>query len=64
MTYTNIKALGQKYAGMFSNDDELSNQLFKYGKNVHEHVWRMPVDIEHHEQLETPEADFMSDNSG
>lgn len=49
---------------MFSNDDELSDQLFKFGKNVHEHVWRMPVDIEHHEALETPEADFMSDNSG
>lgn len=35
LTYCNIKALGQKYAGMFSNDDELSDQLFKFGKNVH-----------------------------
>ena len=51
LTYCNIKALGQKYAGMFSNNDELSDELFKSGKNVHEHVWRMPVDIEHHEAL-------------
>lgn len=38
-------ALGQKYAGLFSNNDNLSNTLFKIGKNLHEHVWRMPVDI-------------------
>lgn len=45
LTYSNIKALGQKYAGLFSNNTELSDQLFTVGKNVHEHVWRMPVDI-------------------
>lgn len=36
-------ALGQDYAGIFSNDDTLCDQLVDAGKAVDELVWRMPI---------------------
>ena len=36
-------ALGQEFAGLFSNDDELSEQLTASGLAVSEKVWRMPM---------------------
>ncbi|MCP5380732.1 MAG: leucyl aminopeptidase [Kordiimonadaceae bacterium] len=36
-------ALGQDYAGIFSNNDELCEQLTAAGKAVDEPVWRMPI---------------------
>ena len=38
-----IVSLGSEYAGLFSNNDRLSNQLYEAGKNVDEKVWRMPL---------------------
>ena len=38
-----IVCLGSEYAGLFSNDDKLSKQIFDAGKKVEEKVWRMPL---------------------
>jgi leucyl aminopeptidase len=38
-----IVALGHEYAGMFSNDDALSDKLIAAGKATGESVWRMPL---------------------
>jgi leucyl aminopeptidase len=38
-----IVALGQEYAGLFSNDDKLSERLTKAGEATGERVWRMPL---------------------
>jgi len=38
-----IVALGHDYAGLFSNNDKLSNQLTEAGKSVGEPIWRMPL---------------------
>ena len=38
-----IVCLGSEYAGLFSNDDKLSNQILKAGEKVEEKVWRMPL---------------------
>ena len=38
-----IVALGQEYAGLFSNDDELAERLTKAGEATGERVWRMPL---------------------
>ena len=38
-----IVALGQEYAGMFSNDDKLAERLTKAGEATGELVWRMPL---------------------
>tara|TARA_B100001094_G_scaffold239918_1_gene235472 strand:+ start:6948 stop:8429 length:1482 start_codon:yes stop_codon:yes gene_type:complete len=37
-------ALGDKIAGLFSNDDDLSNELLKAGDTSGEDLWRMPCD--------------------
>jgi len=36
--------LGSELAGLFSNDDTLSEQLIDCGKEVEEEVWRLPCD--------------------
>ena len=36
-------ALGQEYAGLFSNDDELAEQIAAAGKETNEKVWRLPL---------------------
>ena len=38
-----LVALGQDYAGLFSNNDILSERLFAAGKATGEKVWRMPM---------------------
>ena len=38
-----IVALGQEYAGLFSNDDKLAERLTKAGHETGERVWRMPL---------------------
>ena len=38
-----IVALGQEYAGLFSNDDKLVERLTKAGEATGERVWRMPL---------------------
>ena len=38
-----IVALGQEYAGLFSNDDKLAERLIKAGQATGERVWRMPL---------------------
>ena len=37
-------ALGDQLAGIFSNNDDLSNQLIDAGHKVDEKVWRLPCD--------------------
>ena len=38
-----IVCLGSEYAGLFSNDDKLSTQIYNAGEKVEEKVWRMPL---------------------
>src|SRR5262245_21619233 len=38
-----IVALGQEFAGMFSNDDRLAERLTRAGLATMERVWRMPL---------------------
>ena len=38
-----LVALGQEYAGLFSNNDELAERLAKAGEATGEKVWRMPM---------------------
>ena len=36
-------ALGQEYAGLFSNNDELAQRIVAAGEATGEKVWRMPL---------------------
>jgi leucyl aminopeptidase len=53
-----IIALGHEYAGMFSNNDELSARLAAAGAAVEEKVWRMPLGKAYDEQIKSPIADM------
>lgn len=53
-----IAALGEHYAGLFSNDDDLSDQLQAAGQAVNERLWRMPVGPEYDKLINSPIADM------
>lgn len=44
-------ALGEKTAGLFSNDDQLAEELLEAGKKHDEALWRMPITKEHKETI-------------
>ena len=53
-----IVALGDRYAGLFSNDDSLSNQILESSKVSKELVWRLPLDSEFDKLLNCEIADM------
>jgi leucyl aminopeptidase len=53
-----IISLGDAYAGLFSNDDELAGQLLAAGKSVGEQVWRMPLGEPYDKQIKSDIADM------
>ena len=57
-----IVSLGSEYAGLFSNDDKLSNQLINAGQNVEEKVWRMPLSKNFDKLIDSKNADMQNIN--
>ena len=57
-----IMALGEEYAGLFSNNDELSNKIFKVGEKVKEKVWRLPLHDNYDKLINSPIADMQNIN--
>ena len=57
-----IVSLGSEYAGLFSNDDKLSNQLINVGENVEEKVWRMPLNKNFDKLIDSKNADMQNIN--
>lgn len=53
-----IVALGQEYAGLFSNDDALVQKLVKAGDATGERVWRMPLGPEYDKMIDSKFADM------
>ena len=53
-----IVALGQEYAGLFSNDDKLAERLVKVGSETGERVWRMPLGPEFDKMIDSKFADM------
>jgi leucyl aminopeptidase len=51
-------ALGQSHAGMFANDDALSEALTKAGVATGEKVWRMPLGAEYDKMIDSKTADM------
>lgn len=51
-------ALGQEYAGIFSNNDELSDQLFNVGEREGEKVWRLPMGPAFDKMIDSKFADM------
>ena len=57
-----IVALGSEYAGLFSNNDNLSNKIFEAGKKVDEKVWRMPLHKNYDKLMNSKNADIQNIN--
>ena len=57
-----IVSLGSEYAGLFSNDDKLSNQLIKAGNKVDEKLWRMPLHKNFDKLIDSKNADMQNIN--
>ena len=57
-----VVALGSEYAGLFSNDDKLSKQLFNAGTKVDEKVWRLPLHENYNKLMNSKNADMQNIN--
>jgi leucyl aminopeptidase len=53
-----LVSLGQEFAGLFSNNDELSENLRKAGEATGEKVWRMPMGPAYEKMIESKFADI------
>ena len=53
-----IVSLGNEYAGLFSNDDGLANDLIAAGQAVGDPLWRFPLSAAYDKLLDSPIADM------
>ncbi|EJU02104.1 peptidase M17 leucyl aminopeptidase [Dacryopinax primogenitus] len=53
-------ALGEPYAGVFTNSDSLWNELQLSGKEEHDRFWRMPLDDDYVPQISQSNADLQN----
>jgi leucyl aminopeptidase len=59
-----IVCLGHEMAGLFSNDDKLSERLTAAGEKVDEKLWRMPMGDVYDKMINTDAADMKNIGSG
>jgi leucyl aminopeptidase len=64
LTGAMIIALGLEYAGCFSNDDELANNLLAASAATGENLWRMPLPDSYDRLIDSPIADVKNTGSG
>ena len=57
-----VVALGSEYAGLFSNSDKISKQLFDAGDKVEEKVWRLPLHENYDKLMNSKNADMQNIN--
>ena len=57
-----IVSLGEEYAGLFSNNDDLSKKIFEAGNKVNEKVWRMPLHKNYDKLMNSSIADIQNIN--
>ncbi|HLZ61163.1 MAG TPA: leucyl aminopeptidase [Ktedonosporobacter sp.] len=53
-----VVALGNVMTGLFSNDEQLADDIITAGSTVGEKFWRMPLDDEYSEQIKSEIADI------
>jgi leucyl aminopeptidase len=55
-----IVSLGAKYAGLFSNNDELAERILGLGKETGDETWRFPLDDYYDKQIDSTIADMQN----
>ncbi len=58
LTGSILVALGKEHAGIFSNDDQLAENLHAAGQMTEEKVWRLPLHDEYDKMIDTKNADM------
>jgi leucyl aminopeptidase len=58
LTGAMVISLGHEYAGIFSNNDELADQLIKAGKDTGDKLWRQPLGEAYDRLIDSPIADM------
>lgn len=58
LTGAMIISLGNEYAGIFSDSDEIATGLFKAGEETGDKVWRMPIHKNYDKLIDCPTADM------
>jgi leucyl aminopeptidase len=53
-----VVALGSHFAGLFSNNDELADELVEAGNRADDRAWHLPMSEEYTEQLKSNFADM------
>ncbi|MDI1294652.1 MAG: leucyl aminopeptidase [bacterium] len=53
-----LVSLGDQYAGLFSNDDDLSDDILAAGKASGEPLWRFPLSDAYNKLIDSPIADM------
>ena len=53
-----LSALGQEMAGIFSNNDELAENLIASGEKTGELLWRMPIGKNYRKMIDSKVADI------
>lgn len=59
-----VIALGHEYAGVFSNNDELCENLMKASAKTDEKVWRFPLHKNFDKDIDSPVADMKNLGNG
>jgi len=62
LTGSKVRAVGNEYAAIFSDDEELIEQLTFAGKRVNENLWRLP--LAYKDKLKSDIADLQNIGSG
>ncbi len=57
-----VVALGSEYAGLFSNNDNLSTQIHEAGEKVEEKAWRLPLHSNYDKLMNSKNADMQNIN--
>ena len=57
-----IVCLGEEFAGLFSNDDNISKKIFEAGEKVDEKVWRLPLHENYDKLINSKIADVQNIN--
>ena len=57
-----IVSLGEEYAGLFSNNDDLSNKIFGISNKIGEKVWRLPLNENYNKLMDSTVADVQNIN--
>ncbi len=58
-----VVALGEEYAGLFSNNDKFKDELLESSKNTDELLWQLPLHKAHEESMKSKVADLRNDSS-